>query len=66
MATPHVRHKTHHAVGADVNLDAVRLHENGVAYRNVEQSDAGIAVENEKPGLTVRIQAPGGNTTRTP
>ena len=46
------------AAGADV--DAVGLRENGVTHGHVERSGASAAAENEKPGLAVRFQAPGG------
>ena len=49
MAAARVRHEGHHADGAGVYVDAVRLHENGVTYGNVERS-----------GATVRSQAPSG------
>ena len=47
-----------HADGAGVYVDAVRLHENGVTYGNVERSGASATAENEKPSLAVRSQAP--------
>ena len=45
---------------SDMNVDAVRLRENGIAYGNVERSGAGAAADDEKPGLPFRFQAPSG------
>ncbi len=60
MAAARVRHEGHQADGAGVYVDAVRLHENGVTYGNVERSGASATAENEKPSLAVRSQAPSG------
>jgi len=60
LAAARVRHEAHHADGAGVYVDAVRLHENGVTYGNVERSGASATAENEKPSLAVRSQAPSG------
>jgi hypothetical protein len=60
LAAARVRHEGHHADGAGVYVDAVRLHENGVTYGNVERSGASATAENEKPSLAVRSQAPSG------
>jgi hypothetical protein len=55
-----VRREAHHADRTGLYVDAVRLRENGVAFRNVERSGTGTSAENEKPGLSFRLQAPGG------
>ena len=60
LAAAGIRYEAHHADGAGVYVDAVRLHENGVTYDNVERSGASATAENEKPGLAVRFQAPSG------
>ena len=55
MAAARVRHEGHHADGAGVYVDAVRLHENGVTYGTVERSGASATAENEKPSLAVAL-----------
>jgi hypothetical protein len=51
-ATARVCRNAHHADRAEVYIDAVRLHENGIACGNVERSGTGTAAENEKPSLS--------------
>ena len=55
-----VRHETHHAGAAGVNVDAVRLSENGIGCANFERSGNGIPAQNEKPGFSFRLQRPSG------
>jgi hypothetical protein len=52
--------EAHHAGWASAYINAVRLHENGVAYADVERSNAGAAAYNQKPSLLFRLQAPSG------
>ena len=59
-ADARVRHEAHHAGRAGVNVDAVRLSENGIGCGNVERSGDGTAAQDEKPGLSFRLQAPSG------
>ena len=59
-AAARVRHEAHHAAGAGVNVDAVRLREKGIARGNLERSGDSTAAENEKPGLSFRFQIPRG------
>ena len=59
-AAARVRHEAHHADGAGVNVDAVRLREKGVARDNVKRSSDSTAAENEKPGLSFSFQTPRG------
>ena len=60
QAYARVGHETHQAGRADMDVDAIRLHENGVTGGNVERSGAGATAENEKPSLAVRSQTPSG------
>ena len=59
-ATARVCRKAHHADRAGVYIDAVRLHENGVACGNVERSGTGSAAENETPRLSGGFLRPRG------
>ena len=59
-AAARVRHEAHHAAGAGMYLDAVRLREKGIARDNIERSGDGTAAENEKPSLSFRFQTPRG------
>ena len=55
-----VRREGHHAVRAGVNFDAVRLSENGIGRGNVERSGDAATAQNEKPGLSFRLETPTG------
>src|SRR4051812_2961257 len=47
-----IRHEAYHSGRAGVNVDAVRLRENGITSDNVERSGDSAAAENKKPGLS--------------
>ena len=53
-----VRHEADHASGAGVYIEAVRLHEQGIARRDVVRSGDGTTGDNEKPSLSFRFQTP--------
>ena len=59
-AAARVRHEAHHAAGAGVNVDTIRLRKKGIARGKFERSGDGAAAENEKPGLSFRFQIPRG------
>src|SRR5579862_6476802 len=53
--TPRIGHETHHPGGAGMDIDMIRLCENGLTGCNVERSGGRAASDNEKPGLSVRF-----------
>src|SRR5580704_19482987 len=57
-SNPGVRHEAHHAGLADLEVDAIRLRKNGVAFCNIEFCGASATLDNKKPGLLFRFQTP--------
>ena len=59
-AAARVSHEAHHADIARVNVEAVRLREQGITHGDLARIGDTSTADNEKPGFSFGIQTPGG------